>query len=81
MLLDETYLYTTRVLSSVRTRGDPLAIIRLRHANSKILEHTTKELIVRQLDGINPNIVAQFHHNELILLVTRTKHVPVLLGS
>lgn len=77
----KAHLYTSSVLPSVRPGGDPATRIRLCDAHREILEHPTEELIVRQLHRIDSDVVAQLDHDELVLLVARTEHVPVLLGG
>lgn len=57
----DTHLYTTDILRSVRPRIRPLLLImtvRSRYADLEVLEDAAEELEIRQLDSIDPNIIA-----------------------
>ena len=76
-----TNLHASHVLRAERPRRDPLARDLLRDAERKVLEHTAEELVVRELHGVDPDVLAQLDDHELALRPARAEHVPVLLAG
>ena len=75
----DTHLHASHVLRAERPRRDPLARDLLRDAERKVLEHAAEELVVRELHGVDPYVLAQLDDHELVLRRARAEHVPVLL--
>jgi len=65
-----THLHSTDILSSVCPRQYPALVGRgvcLCNLDRKILEYTAEKLEIRELYGVDSDILAQLHNNELLL--------------
>ena len=79
-----TYLYAPNVLRRISPSVRPpirIGRVRLRHAHTELIEHTREELVVRELDGVDADVLTQLDDDVLLLAggVARAEHVPVFL--
>ena len=84
-----THLDATNVPRSIGPHGSPFRHvrgIRLRYADSEVFERAAEKLEICELDGIDPNVLAQLHNHEMVLLLpvggfgsTRAEHVSIIL--